>query len=565
MKIKVKYPLVMTVLIMCVSWGSLVYFDARVKEFIVLKLEETVANDCAEFCNDLGGIGFLDNIPDVLSLITQYINNTQVKHIILLNSGGNPHVFDDKADMDMIFDKSLNSRVSQYSDPLFLYNQDNLDYIYPLEIFSKNSSRDNIIIRFVYDFKQQNDLISGIRKQQLLHIYVVGFLTMALIGFAMFKIAARITRVAQEIRKIVHDAEDVTRLGSGDFLVRVKDSGKDEIGDLGRAFNWASQQLSISRQKIIDYSQDLEKLVNERTTELKAAQSQLVEAAHMAGMAEVASGVLHNIGNAINSVNVRLKLSEEKIDKLNVEKLAQAVDMLESNSGKLDRYIAEDPRGQNVFPYMKLALNSMAEQRTEALADIRFLDNQVKHICEIVSLQQSYAKGKRKPREEHRINDILIDAVRMQSDILERDGITVEVDCSYSTPILLDRLQLIQVFVNLIKNAAHSIVAQAPDRKVMQLSTRLAENGEGTSPMVEVVINDTGVGFSPDLKDKIFTYGFSTKKDGGKGFGLHYCANYLRSVGGSIYAESDGQGSGAQFIIKVPIEIPSNKKRGDKK
>jgi C4-dicarboxylate-specific signal transduction histidine kinase len=369
-------------------------------------------------------------------------------------------------------------------------------------------------------------------------------------------------QVSSRVSKLVRVTR---RIGEGDFSEQVEDLGKDEIGELGKAFNRTSRQLAVSQQKIVEYSEHLEELVNERTSELKAAQAKLIETAHIAGKAEVATGVLHNIGNAINSVNVRLKLSEEKIYKLNVERLAQAVDMLESNSGRLDRYIAEDPRGKNVFPYIKLALNNMAEQRAEALNDIQFLDNQVRHICEIVSLQQSYATGRGGLREEHRINDILMDAVNMQSDILQRDGIAVEADFSYAEPILLDRLQLIQVFVNLIKNAARSIVAQAPDLKVMQLSTRLAKNGEGTSPMVEVVINDNGVGFSPDLRNKIFTFGFSTKKDGGKGFGLHSCANYLQSIEGRIRAESDGPGKGARFIVHIPIERSEGTRYGKRK
>lgn len=530
-------------------------------------------NDCAEFCHDLGGIGFLDNTHDALSLIAQYINNTPVKHIILLDSGGNPHIFDDKADMDLIFDKPLNSRVRQYSDPLFLYNKDDLDFIYPLKIFQNDGSRDNIIIRFVYNVKQQNDLIRGIRRQQILHLCVVGFLTMALIGYAMFKIAARITRVAQGIRKIVHaddlhnpstkikpNTEDITHLGNVAFSVQVKDSGKDEIGELGRAFNRASRELVVSQQKVVEYSEHLEELVDKRTAELKATQAQLIETAHMAGMAEVATGVLHNIGNAINSVNIRLKLAKEGIDKLDVKNLAKATDVLESNSGQLDDYLARDARGQKILPYMTIALNNMAEQRDQILSDMQFLDGQVAHVCEIVTLQQSYAKGKEGLREEYRINDILTDSIRMQSDILERNRIIVETDFSYSKPMLLDRNQLIQVLVNLIKNAAQSIITHASDDKVIHISTQLSENSGGKSPMLKVVIRDTGVGFSPDLKDKIFNYGFSTKKDGGKGFGLHTCANYLQSIGGSIRAESDGPGKGAQLIVKVPIESPKTKK-----
>ncbi|MBW2646071.1 MAG: HAMP domain-containing protein [Deltaproteobacteria bacterium] len=365
-------------------------------------------------------------------------------------------------------------------------------------------------------------------------------------------------QVSSRVNKLVAVAR---RFEQGDLSKEVEDLGKDEIGELGRAFNQAGQQLAVSQQKIIEYSEHLEELVNERTSELKATQAQLVETAHVAGMAEVATGVLHNIGNAITSVNIRMKLVKEGIDNLDVKNLAKTSDMLESNSGKLDSYLAKDARGQKVLPYMKIALNNMAEQRNQILSDIQFLEGQVAHICEIVTLQQSYATGKEGLREEYRINDVLTDSIRMQSDILERNGIIVETDFTYSKPILLDRNQLIQVFVNLIKNAAQSVAAQAPDHKVIHISTHLSGNSGGKSPMLEVVIRDSGIGFPPDLKDKIFNYGFSTKKDEGQGFGLHTCANYLQSIGGSIGAESNGPGKGAHFIIKIPIESQKTTKQ----
>lgn len=348
------------------------------------------------------------------------------------------------------------------------------------------------------------------------------------------------------------------RLGEGDFSAQVEDLGKDEIGELGRAFGWAGQQLAVSRQQILEYSQNLEELVEKRTAELKATQAQLVETAHMAGMAQMATGVLHNIGNAINSVNVRLKLAEERISKFNFKRLMQAAEMLESNSGELDHSLAEEPRGPKLLAYVKVALTSMDGHRRDVLSDMHFLSHQVSHVCEIVALQQSYAHEKKGLREVYRINEIVMDAVRMQSDILQRDNITVETDFSYTKPMLLDRYQLIQVLVNLVKNAIQAIEAQAPERKVIYIATRRAENRERKSPMLEVAVRDTGVGFTQDLKNKLFTYGFTTKEKG-KGFGLHFCANYLQSIGGSIQAESTGPGKGAEFIIRIPIEKPKNK------
>jgi len=354
-------------------------------------------------------------------------------------------------------------------------------------------------------------------------------------------------QVSNRVSKLVEAAK---HLGQGNLSEKIEDLGGDEIGDLGRAFNWASNQLASSRQKIIEYNEHLEELVKVRTSELEAVHTQLVEAAHMAGMAEIATGVLHNIGNAINSVNIRINLVKEKIDCINVQRLLQVAELFESNAGKLDNYLSSDPRGQKVLPYLKLTLNNLHDHREDILSDLHFLDSQVNHICEIVILQQSYAKGKGEFRESCRIDEILMDSVRIQKDFLDRNEIAIETDFTYSEPMLLERHQLIQVFVNLIRNAAQSIAA-AQAHGIISLFIRLAE--DSGSPMVEVSIKDTGAGFPPELKTTIFQYGFSTKKEG-KGFGLHFCANYIQSIGGSIRAESEGPDRGAQLIVQIPIE-----------
>ncbi|MGA1844910.1 MAG: cache domain-containing protein [bacterium] len=351
-------------------------------------------------------------------------------------------------------------------------------------------------------------------------------------------------------------------LGKGEFDAQVQDLGNDEIGELGRAFNRAQDELACSQRKIHEYSEHLEELVEERTAALKATQSELIETAHLAGMAEVATGVLHNIGNAINSVNIRLRFIKETVEGLRINKLMDSIVLLESNADKLDHYCSLDPKGQKVLPYMKMLSGRMAEDRQRISQDIQFLEEQVRHICDVITLQQSYAKGDRVVREEHRIDEILMDSIRMHSDVLEKNGISVNTDFSYQEPMLLNRHQLIQVFVNLIKNASQSIELWGPEEKAIYIATRLIHDPTRENPLVEISIRDTGGGFSQEIKNQLFTFGFSTKNNGGKGFGLHFCATCLQSINGSINAKSDGPGTGATFFVHIPIDTSGIKNKG---
>ena len=361
--------------------------------------------------------------------------------------------------------------------------------------------------------------------------------------------------VSRQVTQRVHRLVDATRsLGKGDVSTQVGDLGTDEIGELGNALNWASQELSISQKKIMEYSEHLEAMVEKRTEELKKIQEKLIKTAHMAGMAEVATGVIHNIGNAINSVNIRIRFIKEMLEGLRCNRLMDAVEMLESHTGQLDRYLKKDPRGEKIIPYMKLSLKQMTEQRKEAITDIDFLDNQVKHICDMITIQQSYAHGDKGVREELQITEILIDAIRMLSDMLEKNNVRIKSDFNYFERILLNRHQLIQVFVNLIKNACQSIVSAEPDERLIYISTRIVNDNGHKNQMLEISVRDTGEGFSPEIRERMFNYGFTTKDIGGKGFGLHFCANYLQSIQGVIQAESEGPKKGATFFVKIPIE-----------
>jgi nitrogen-specific signal transduction histidine kinase len=74
--------------------------------------------------------------------------------------------------------------------------------------------------------------------------------------------------------------------------------------------------------------------------------------------------------------------------------------------------------------------------------------------------------------------------------------------------------------------------------------------------MLQIEVRDTGTGFTPEIHERLFGQGFTTRKEG-SGLGLHYCVNVIREMGGDITAHSEGPGTGATFRITIPRAVPT--------
>ncbi|MCM8789839.1 MAG: HAMP domain-containing histidine kinase, partial [Candidatus Omnitrophica bacterium] len=146
------------------------------------------------------------------------------------------------------------------------------------------------------------------------------------------------------------------------------------------------------------------------------------------------------------------------------------------------------------------------------------------------------------------INNLLDNILRLQSGILSELKIEVKKDFDYKLgKITIDKSRLMQTLINVIKNATEAITEKRPDKPEIILRTRAVPD------FVEISIKDNGVGVERNNLTKIFTFGFTTKKEKkGSGFGLHYCSNFLNSIGGNIEVKSEGLGQGAEFIIRLP-------------
>jgi PAS domain S-box-containing protein len=280
--------------------------------------------------------------------------------------------------------------------------------------------------------------------------------------------------------------------------------------------------------------------------ELKKTHRELLETSRRAGMAEVATSVLHNVGNVLNSVNVSTTLVAEQVKKSKVANLTKAVALMNEHLADLGAFMAADPKGKQLPGYLTQLASHLAAEQTTVLKEMEQLQKNIEHIKDIVAMQQSYAKVSG-VTETLRISDLIEDALRMNVAALTRHEVEVVREFAEVAPVTIDKHKVLQVLVNLIRNAKYACDDSGrPDKRV---TVRVA-NGEGR---LKIAIIDNGVGIPAENLIRIFNHGFTTRKDG-HGFGLHSGALAAKEMGGSLVVHSEGPGRGASFTLELPVE-----------
>jgi two-component system, NtrC family, sensor kinase len=284
---------------------------------------------------------------------------------------------------------------------------------------------------------------------------------------------------------------------------------------------------------------------------LAEAQQELILASREAGMAEVATGVLHNVGNVLNSVNVSTTLIREKLQRSEISTLGKLRDLLRQHEADMEMFLTTDPKGK-VVPGFVIQLSDRLEKERLALQeDHQQLATNVEHIKEIVAMQQSYARvsGFLEPVSVSRLLD---DALQMNTAGLTRHGITIIRHYSDVPLLMADKHKVLQILVNLVHNAKYALDESRHDDKRLTVGIRMNGND-----CVHVTVADNGVGIPPANLTRIFSHGFTTRKSG-HGFGLHSGANAAKEMGGQLTARSEGAGKGAVFTLELPLNCQRN-------
>ncbi len=284
--------------------------------------------------------------------------------------------------------------------------------------------------------------------------------------------------------------------------------------------------------------------LEETLHELHQTKDELVENAHKAGMADIAAGVLHNVGNILNSVNTSSAIIEDTLNRSQLDRFTKANDVLRENKSDLKSFIAKDSRAEMLLKYYLALEEPFKEEREKMREHIERLDKKIKLINEIIAAQQTYATSGMMT-ESVSLPEVIEDALTLQAGTMERHNIKLKKELGNTNPVKTQKTKLVHVLVNIIKNAKEAMIDNPSDDKVITFKT-WQDNKK-----VYLRISDNGSGVHKKHINKIFTQGFTTKESG-HGFGLHSSANYISEMGGNISVESDGEGMGTTFIITLP-------------
>jgi predicted ATPase/signal transduction histidine kinase len=289
---------------------------------------------------------------------------------------------------------------------------------------------------------------------------------------------------------------------------------------------------------------ELEKRVEERTRELRQAQVQLVETARRAGMAEVATDVLHNVGNVLTSAIINVQTMNQTLGSSRLGRLKQSCDLLTEHRQTLADFLTKDRKGARLPDYLSALTEELLREQATLRDGMTAMSKHVEHIRAIVQLQQTYARSTI-VTEECDPAHLLEDALSIQMATLKRHGIQVVREFSHVSRIRADKHKVLQILINLISNAKNAMASVPEGQRTLHL--RLGKEGN----TIRIQVPDNGMGIAPEVRDRLFSQGFTTRK-GGHGLGLHSSALAARMLGGSLSLESEGPGKGATATLELP-------------
>lgn len=257
------------------------------------------------------------------------------------------------------------------------------------------------------------------------------------------------------------------------------------VGDL----LWSNHQLE-------SLNNDLENKIEERTAELKLAHQRMIKLSHYTGMAEVASNILHNLGNAVTSAFGNLQIFKRKINK--------------------DNQLSPESKEE----YDKIVTKLL---------------KQVENMTKVIKTQEKYVI-KNVYKEKLTLSQVLKDSLQILKETFREENITI--NFTHKDEIVIDSSppKLNNIFMLIFANAIMAL----KNSKNKQIDIAVHKN--------IVCIKDNGIGIKEEDIQKIFNHGFTTWENH-DGHGLHTAINLIKELGGSIVASSPGINMGAEFIL----------------
>jgi len=309
--------------------------------------------------------------------------------------------------------------------------------------------------------------------------------------------------------------------------------------------------LKLVSQEKQDYIIAIARDITERKraeVKLKTAQEKLLETAREVGMAEVATGVLHNVGNVLNSVSVTAESVQKRVRNSKISYLSDIVGLFEEHAGELGTFMTNEERGKKIPLFLANLSKELIDEQERCLEALEELTKHVQHVGDIIQLQQSHSKTKGLI-EPTTIEELVEDTLKINAEMITRNKVEVKREIADMPTLLLDRHKVLQILTNLISNAIYALSKSNRDDRILKIQVKESKRGR-----LWINVCDNGIGIPKENLTRIFEHGFTTKKTG-HGFGLHSTALSANELNGSIKFHSDGPGKGAVFTVELPYKI----------
>ena len=279
----------------------------------------------------------------------------------------------------------------------------------------------------------------------------------------------------------------------------------------------------------------------ENEKNVKRLNQRLVSASRKVGVAEVATSILHNVGNILNSVHVSTNLISDTLQNSRIKGINKLADIM---SNKKDFFNDKD-KVEMIPEYLNSLAARIDQEREITLKEVTLLNNNINHIEEIISSQQQFASTS-SSYEWATLSELVEDAININRDIIDQYNFNLIKEFEDIKDVNIEKFKIMQILVNLITNAKDAILQSKNKNPTIILRIRSLNESN-----IELTVQDNGIGISEDINKKIFSYGFTTKKTG-HGFGLHSCALTAKEMGGKLIMHSAGHKLGAKFVLIIP-------------
>lgn len=352
---------------------------------------------------------------------------------------------------------------------------------------------------------------------------------------------------------MVHLGTLLKKYSKAEAAARLAQAGEQRIrAELEDRVRKETEKLNRTNEELRQTAKRLEAEIAERerqTDREEKTHKEMLAVSRQAGMSEVATAVLHNVGNVLNSVNISASLVADHVADFKVENISRVASLMREQGAELGNYIMNDPKGRQLPDYLSKLASHLSAEQSLILKEIGFVRTRIGHIKEIVATQQNYGKVMGLT-EKIRMDELVEDVLRIQEVELSEKKVQIQRQYEQSLPeVVVDKHKVLQILLNLFSNAKHACIESSQPEKRVKIRVT---NGDDK---VRVAVSDNGVGIPAANLTAIFNHGFTTrKKEGGHGFGLHGSALAAKDIGGALAVQSEGPGRGATFTLEIPLK-----------